>query len=119
MFFTDAEMDAAIDRWRKILTLEELNAALAESQFKAALDAAADRAGDRAAEFVDANFAGRGVAGDYGDSSLPFFPVDDRRGGSGEDFGGRRAGNFVDFARRSGFFDGAGSEWKHSAGDWE
>ena len=44
MFFTDAEMDAAIDRWRKFPTLEELNAALAESQFKAALDAAADRA---------------------------------------------------------------------------
>lgn len=45
MQFTNEQMDAAIDRWRKMPSAEQLYADLAQdADFKAALEAAAERA---------------------------------------------------------------------------
>jgi hypothetical protein len=45
MQFTNEQMDVAIDRWRKMSSVEQLYADLAQdAEFKAALEAAAERA---------------------------------------------------------------------------
>jgi hypothetical protein len=62
MIYSNEQMDQAIDRWRKIPTLEQLYADLAEDvDFKAALDAAAERAmksNDPKARFWEVDAAG-------------------------------------------------------------